>query len=77
MEDDEIGECKTDDNECLQKPTTIDVRNAIGTLTDLDLSLFVESDGIRSSIVDVTKLIEKELLNHLREATIHNYFHKD
>ena len=64
---------KTDDDECLQKPTTVDVRNAIDTLMDFDLSLFVESDGIRSSIVNVSKLIVKELSSHLRQAT--DYFH--
>ena len=75
VDDDEIGEYETDDDECLQKPTTADVRYAIDTL--MDLSLFVESDGIRSSIVNVSKLIEKELSSHLRQATIHDYFHKD
>ena len=75
VDDDEIGQYETDDDECLQKPTTADVRNAIDTL--MDLSLFVESDGIRSSIVNVSKLIEKELSSHLRQATIHDYFHKD
>ena len=62
VDDDEIGEYETDDDECLQKPTTADVRNAIDTL--MDLSLFVESDGISSSIVNVSKLIEKELSSH-------------
>ena len=75
VDDDEIGEYETDDDECLQKPTTADVRNVIDTL--MDLSLFLESDGIRSSFVNVSKLIEKELSSHLRQATIHAYFHKD
>ena len=43
MDDDETGAYETDDDECLQKPTTADVRNAIDTL--MDLRLFVESDG--------------------------------
>ena len=59
---DKIGEYETNDDEYLQKPTIADVRNAIDTL--MDLSLLVESDGIRSSIVDVSKLIEKELSSH-------------
>ena len=67
---------ETDDNECLQKPTTVDVRNVIDTLMDWDLSLFVESDFIRSSIVNLSKLIEKELSTHLRQVTIHDYFHE-
>ena len=43
----------------------------------MDLSLFVESYGIRSSIVNVSKFIERELSSHLRQAIIHDYFHKD
>ena len=56
VDDDEIGEYETDEDECLQKPTTADLRNAIDTL----MSLFVESDGMRTFIVNVSKLIEKK-----------------
>ena len=37
----DISEYETDDYQCLQKPTTANVGNAIDTLMNLDLSLFV------------------------------------
>ena len=67
--------CNFLDHECLQRLTAADVRNAIDTL--MDLSLFVVSVGIRSFIVNVSKLIEKEHSSHSRQATIHDYFQKD
>ena len=51
LDDDENGEYETDEDECMQKPKT---------------TLFVETDGIRSSIVNVSKSIEKEMPNQLR-----------
>ena len=63
-----------DEDISLEKPTSIQLRSAIETL--LDFSFFTESDEVQRCTleVEVPKLIEKELSQSLKKASIKDYF---
>ena len=54
----------SDEDISLEKPTSIQLRSAIGTL--LDFSFFTESDEVQRCTLEVSKLIEKELSQSLK-----------
>ena len=70
VEDDE--EPGGDEDISLEKPTSIHLRSAIETL--LDFSFFTESDEVQRCTLEVSKLIEKELSQSLKQASIKDYF---
>ena len=70
VEDDE--EDGGDEDISLEKPTSIQLRSAIETL--LDFSFFTESDEVQRCTLEVSKLIEKELSQSLKQASIKDYF---
>ena len=70
VEDDE--EDGGDEDISPEKPTSIQLRSAIETL--LDFSFFTESDEVKRCTLEVSKLIEKELSQSLKQASIKDYF---
>ena len=74
VEDDEEERDNTievNDN-CLEKPTPIQLRSAIETL--LDFSLFMESEEVQRCTMKISGLIENELSKNLKQTSIKDYF---
>ena len=74
VEDDEEERDNTievNDN-CLEKPTPIQLRSAIETL--LDFSFFMESEEVQCCTMKISGLIENELSKNLKQASIKDYF---
>ena len=63
-----------DSEECIEKPTSVAVRNAVETL--MNFSLFSGSDEIRSSTIGISKLVESELVRNLKQASITDFLQK-
>ena len=72
VEDDEEDGDDTIGDKYLEKLTTTQLRNTLETL--LDLSLFMESDKVQRCTMEISKLIEKELSQSLKQACIKDYF---
>ena len=73
LEDEEEGDntFEVSDN-CLEKPTPIQLRSAIETL--LDFSLFMESEEVQRCTMKISGLIENELSKNLKQTSIKDYF---
>ena len=81
-EDEESIEVEDDEEEgnnliqvndnCLEKPTPIQLRSAIETL--LDFSFFMESEEVQCCTMKISGLIENELSENLKQASIKDYF---
>ena len=56
----------------IEKPGTVEVRNAVETL--MNFSLFSISDKIRTSTIEISRLIEIELVRNLKQASIKDFF---
>ena len=76
VEDDEEegnNSIEVNDN-CLKKPTPIQLRSAIETLLDFLWNLFVESEEVQCCTMQISGLIENELSKNLKQASIKDYF---
>ena len=74
VEDDEEERDNTievNDN-CLEKPTPIQLRSAIETL--LDFSLFMKPEEVQRCTMKISGLIENELSKNLKQTSIKDYF---
>ena len=72
-DDEEKGENMIEVNDnCLEKPTPIQLRSAIETL--LTFSLFMESEEVQSCTAKISELIENKLSKNLKQASIKCYF---
>ena len=74
IEDDEEegnNTIKVNDN-CQEKPTSIQLRSAIETL--LDFSLFMKPEEVQRCTMKISGLIENELSKNLKQASIKDYF---
>ena len=58
----------------IEKPGTVEVRNAVETL--MNFSLFSISDKIRTSTIEISRLIEIELVRNLKQASIKDFLQK-
>ena len=77
--DDEDVESDDDDENgnadvSIEKPGTVEVRNAVKTL--MNFSLFSISDKIRTSTIEISRLIEIELVRNLKQASIKDFLQK-
>ena len=72
VEDDEEDGDDTIGDQSLEKPTSTQLRSAIETL--LNCSFFIESDKLQRCTMEISKLIEKELSQTLKQARIKDYF---
>ena len=72
VENDEEDFDDTIGDQCLEKPTSTQLRSAIETL--LDFSFFIESDKLQRCTMEISKLIEKEPSQTLKQACIKDYF---
>ena len=76
-EDEDVESDDDDDDEranadvSIKKPGTVEVRNAVETL--MNFSLFSISDKMRTSTIEISRLIETELVRNLKQASI-KYF---
>ena len=58
----------------IEKPGTVEVRNAVESL--MNFSLFSISDKIRTSTIEISGLIEIELVRNLKQASIKDFLQK-
>ena len=61
-------------NNCLKKPTPIQLRSAIETLLEFLWHLFMESEEVQCCTMQISGLIENELSKNLKQASIKDYF---
>ena len=59
-------------NNCMEKPTPIQLGSAIETL--LDFSLFMESEEVQRCTMKILGFMENELSENLKQASIKDYF---
>ena len=55
----------------IEKPGTVEVRNAVETL--MNFSLLSISDKIRTSTIEISRLTETELVRNLKQASIKDF----
>ena len=58
----------------IEKPGKVEVRNAVETL--MNFSLFLISDKIRTSTIEISRLTETELVRNLKQASIKDFLQK-
>ena len=75
--EDEDVESNDDDESAdvsIEKPGTVEVRNAVET--QMNFSRFSISDKIRTSTIEISRLIEIELVRNLMQASIKDFLQK-
>ena len=71
-DEEEDGNTIEVNNNCMEKPTPIQLGSAIETL--LDFSLFMESEEVQRCTMKILGMIENELSKNLKQASIKDNF---